>query len=94
MKVHPRLRGGLDRGYIVADAGVGSSPLTRGFEPLKPRTLASAGFIPAYAGVCALGAKEAQNSEVHPRLRGGLKAAVRQKIRRHGSSPLTRGFAR
>ena len=48
-------------------------------------------FIPAYAGNTRVRTLLASVMPVHPRLRGEHRFDARKCIRRHGSSPLTRG---
>ena len=48
--VHPRVRGDHKRKYPRAEVTDGSSPRSRGPQPMTPDTLADLRFIPAFAG--------------------------------------------
>ena len=69
----------------------GSSPLTRG-KPEAPASAGEAGgLIPAHAGKTPRASACRGRSRAHPRSRGENRYLVNRRLRRRGSSPLTRG---
>ena len=89
--VHPRLRGELLKTKVGTPAITGSSPLTRGTQPIAVRLNFPLRFIPAYAGNSGVLSLESVTITVHPRLRGELFGATKEVFWPCGSSPLTRG---
>ena len=69
----------------------GSSPLTRGKGGTDKRVHEGQGIIPAYAWKRSHHQVSAVRAEDHPRLRGEKRKGELVKLRRSGSSPLTRG---
>ena len=70
--VHPRLRGELFSLLALLARYSGSSPLTRGTQPLTSQKTIYRRFIPAYAGNSTGTTLAALSQSVHPRLRGEL----------------------
>ena len=88
---HPRSRGENAEVLYVGEDVIGSSPLTRG-KPGPTRTLAgSHGLIPAHAGKTVSENRASISIPAHPRSRGENIQPRFRRIRRPGSSPLTRG---
>ena len=90
-RAHPRLRGAdlITRHPFVE--GMGSSPLTRGGRMSRWRWGGVAGLIPAYAGRTCTAYSHSPAAGAHPRLRGADSSSHPARVRRVGSSPLTRG---
>ena len=89
--VHPRIRG--EREYVrgMADAGVGSSPHTRGTHGQDAGQYEFERFIPAYAGNAFSQEKQQFERAVHPRIRGERRNPPPTHRHVFGSSPHTRG---
>ena len=88
---HPRSRG--ENGGVPATAPVpeGSSPLTRGKQPVEDDKKLAWGLIPAHAGKTSNAAFVWSMLTAHPRSRGENCAWLGAFVRCVGSSPLTRG---
>ena len=69
----------------------GSSPRTRGTQPLVAAREARDRFIPAHAGNTRASTRHPQLSTVHPRARGEHPMMRAQNLLGCGSSPRTRG---
>ena len=88
---HPRSRGENILRQPARPGQGGSSPLTRGKRARAPRSVMSAGLIPAHAGKTATAGRRRRPRAAHPRSRGENRHWVGSRTRREGSSPLTRG---
>ena len=88
---HPRSRGENSTSRLVAAAGAGSSPLTRGKHPTPPRGVGERGLIPAHAGKTRARRLDGFTGWAHPRSRGENRVGPVLLRGRRGSSPLTRG---
>ena len=92
LRDHPRSRGEYRIGGKHAEAGQGSSPLSRGIRIDRDLSLRDIRIIPALAGntkprQCGDGAESD-----HPRSRGEYATAPYSHSPRGGSSPLSRGI--
>ena len=88
---HPRIRGEHITDKEPATPTQGSSPHTRGAQPVDRHADRPGGIIPAYAGSTLPGAPVDVVDQDHPRIRGE-HAADRQYLDSYeGSSPHTRG---
>ena len=72
-------------------SNAGSSPLTRGKQPVFLEALHQARLIPAHAGKTNKGGCYSFAYAAHPRSRGENDRPSIQRAMREGSSPLTRG---
>ena len=88
---HPRSRGENIRGPRPRNPDRGSSPLTRGKPGIMTCPRWSTGLIPAHAGKTQGLPRYACASTAHPRSRGENAPTRAHRLRRCGSSPLTRG---
>ena len=91
---HPRIRG---EHIPITDGGRGrdgSSPHTRGAQPLSPSLIIRARIIPAYAGSTTTSPPSSAPAADHPRIRGEHDASGIQGPFDAGSSPHTRGARR
>ena len=88
---HPRSRGENIGCLVGAIIVMGSSPLTRGKQPLAVRRVENTGLIPAHAGKTRFPGLLPLPRTAHPRSRGENISALPSSTRRMGSSPLTRG---
>ena len=88
---HPRSRGENPRSCSWAGRGMGSSPLTRGKQPIRRRGERLLGLIPAHAGKTSVLSCLVVAMRAHPRSRGENFGAGDVGARAAGSSPLTRG---
>ena len=89
--VHPRVHGELDHVVARARRRSGSSPRTRGTHPGEQAGKDRRRFIPAYTGNSSTVEALCHHNTVHPRVHGELRGSVDGAVRRHGSSPRTRG---
>ena len=91
---HPRIRGEHAPRVRVGDTAPGSSPHTRGAQPMADTPEEEDGIIPAYAGSTPSSPTKSQKRADHPRIRGehGYPNACSGTLR--GSSPHTRGAPR
>ena len=89
--VQPRSRGELIILGVTLCINLGSTPLARGTQILKPPRIGRARFNPARAGNSCKVQQNLLHLSVQPRSRGEL--AKRRKLRRlaQGSTPLARG---
>ena len=88
---HPRSRGENDERYIPLIHERGSSPLTRGKRPRRPRDVRGRRLIPAHAGKTRWPHPRGQGHRAHPRSRGENRCEECGVCDAAGSSPLTRG---
>ena len=88
---HPRSRGENAGTAALPPTTQGSSPLTRGKRPAERRGEGHPGLIPAHAGKTMTSARASFACRAHPRSRGENRILQRDRRRRDGSSPLTRG---
>ena len=88
---HPRSRGENGPCELPGVVRRGSSPLTRGKLARRPRQRGGEGLIPAHAGKTAPAHKGRGHTPAHPRSRGENRVGNKCRIRKLGSSPLTRG---
>ena len=88
---HPRSRGENIGCLVGAIIVMGSSPLTRGKQPLAVRRVENTGLIPAHAGKTPRRRTSSAALPAHPRSRGENIAGDYDRYREWGSSPLTRG---
>ena len=89
---HPRSRG--EYGFYVYFAlhGLGSSPLSRGIQPLFKCDSRPRGIIPALAGNTDSEYRNIVDFGDHPRSRGEYYFNLLILSTIHGSSPLSRGI--
>ena len=92
--VHPRTRGEQRRPDMMRLSRGGSSPHTRGTEPLAPEVQHLVRFIPAHAGNRAVVFGHSWCVSVHPRTRGEQPEYTAHRPEWDGSSPHTRGTVR
>ena len=88
---HPRSRGENRFDRMRLNPRQGSSPLTRGKQPLQDRRAQRHRLIPAHAGKTWVTASESLSGKAHPRSRGENEDCVGVLQCEVGSSPLTRG---
>ena len=88
---HPRSRGENSTSTLLAAAGAGSSPLTRGKHPMGDTQDPRPGLIPAHAGKTPSRSPRLSLDGAHPRSRGENTIKPLGNGRLQGSSPLTRG---
>ena len=69
----------------------GSSPLTRGAPGDNGARGRVDRLIPAHAGSTRVGRHQGRGGPAHPRSRGEHDEDLRDRVRKFGSSPLTRG---
>ena len=91
---HPRSRGENVVLSWAGEAGMGSSPLTRGKQRGALDRCKGIGLIPAHAGKTQRGVEVFQCTTAHPRSRGENAPPALSKALDTGSSPLTRGKPR
>ena len=91
MRAHPRSRGENDEAGKPVTDDDGSSPLTRGKQPVGDVFGVSGGLIPAHAGKTGVCHSSTWQRWAHPRSRGENMARLRFAAVICGSSPLTRG---
>ena len=91
---HPRSRGENPSAARPAKASGGSSPLTRGKLRVDKRQWVHRRLIPAHAGKTGHHRESHVARPAHPRSRGENLARASLRMRRRGSSPLTRGKRR
>ena len=92
--VHPRTRGEHKASEALDLYAAGSSPHTRGTQPVAFQSLADGRFIPAHAGNTQKCAKATSRPAVHPRTRGEHDPSQSHCQHEGGSSPHTRGTQR
>ena len=90
-QAHPRSRGENSSARKRPASASGSSPLTRGKQPIQVGALGSARLIPAHAGKTHPGSPPARPPQAHPRSRGENAVQKVEDGSTDGSSPLTRG---
>ena len=88
---HPRSRGENSSSARPGDLVCGSSPLTRGKQPVNNDPIVVIGLIPAHAGKTVARTKRPLAAGAHPRSRGENTASAACCGTTPGSSPLTRG---
>ena len=93
-EAHPRSRGENKGALIMAGYNWGSSPLTRGKQPLVRQNAARTRLIPAHAGKTASTTLVIVAGPAHPRSRGENVLPSPSVPPEAGSSPLTRGKLR
>ena len=89
--VHPRMRGERNKGLIVLENCIGSSPHARGTLAKSTRIFGSERFIPACAGNAIVWPVPPSVESVHPRMRGERTKHVLLGDQGSGSSPHARG---
>ena len=90
-RAHPRSRGENSSSARPGDLVCGSSPLTRGKQPVNNDPIVVIGLIPAHAGKTVARTKRPLAAGAHPRSRGENTASAACCGTTPGSSPLTRG---
>ena len=93
-RAHPRSRGEHNISRILSDAGLGSSPLTRGALNCFIEKAGECGLIPAHAGSTGGTCPLYRPTRAHPRSRGEHEHLEQALRALQGSSPLTRGAPR
>ena len=88
---HPRSRGENNPFRSRSTRPPGSSPLTRGKQPVSVALNATPGLIPAHAGKTVVSLDMWCCVPAHPRSRGENPCLFGRQGPLHGSSPLTRG---
>ena len=88
---HPRIRGEHRGAAIPSRSSAGSSPHTRGAQPLYELDAHGGRIIPAYAGSTYITPPPFSTSPDHPRIRGEHIDRGVLDDRAQGSSPHTRG---
>ena len=88
---HPRIRGEHDHAGVQREKRGGSSPHTRGAHGELHDEAGLARIIPAYAGSTRWPRSTYAWRRDHPRIRGEHERRQPRTLRRHGSSPHTRG---
>ena len=91
MPAHPRSRGENTASFFGSADTLGSSPLTRGKQPMVIPSVLWRGLIPAHAGKTTFRCDSTGIAWAHPRSRGENSAAFGWINGSLGSSPLTRG---
>ena len=91
MKDHPRIRGEHLRRRPFGAVEAGSSPHTRGAQPLFLAEGGDRRIIPAYAGSTTSVVPSVYAATDHPRIRGEHTQHACVEFPGHGSSPHTRG---
>ena len=91
LEAHPRSRGENDTAALLAGAGAGSSPLTRGKLLRALLGIVETGLIPAHAGKTRATSRDSLTLGAHPRSRGENFTNTPATRNPGGSSPLTRG---
>ena len=91
LSAHPRSRGENGRRSGPRRRRRGSSPLTRGKQPVGPRGPGVRGLIPAHAGKTDSHRRTGRWYRAHPRSRGENISPESSSTPKKGSSPLTRG---
>ena len=91
---HPRIRGEHDIGPRHFIGLVGSSPHTRGAQPVPDAGGQRRGIIPAYAGSTISFTTSSSMTPDHPRIRGEHAPPYPPGVPNEGSSPHTRGARR
>ena len=89
---HPRSRGEYAMCFLMAAAGFGSSPLSRGIRPPVRSGEPFSGIIPALAGNTTTATIPTGASTDHPRSRGEYADKIAPSVKKQGSSPLSRGI--
>ena len=89
--VHPRARGEQRASERLKSSLPGSSPRTRGTEPVFGPMVEYDRFIPAHAGNRPAPGTDRAQPSVHPRARGEQAAGEDAREVKAGSSPRTRG---
>ena len=90
-KVYPRPRGGTIGGCRMRRYGRGLSPPTRGNLGEEHVQMSPVRSIPAHAGEPQRQPAVFEERPVYPRPRGGTRDVRRDKLKRRGLSPPTRG---
>ena len=90
-RAHPRSRGENHIKRSGVSQTKGSSPLTRGKPPLRLRSSAAAGLIPAHAGKTDWRRPELWLHRAHPRSRGENPLVARRPCRARGLIPAHAG---
>ena len=93
-RAHPRSRGENSSSARPGDLVCGSSPLTRGKQPVNNDPIVVIGLIPAHAGKTEARTKRPLAAGAHPRSPGANTASAACCGTTPGSSPLTRGKRR
>ncbi len=88
---HPRSRGENENCSVLAVLTPGSSPLTRGKQPVRLDQVAPQRLIPAHAGKTFKHCGVPSGLRAHPRSRGENRMGRTTSQGACGSSPLTRG---
>ena len=88
---HPRSRGENPSWQRTRSRSPGSSPLTRGKQPLAKTGAFDKGLIPAHAGKTPCNPGRPGGGRAHPRSRGENRHELLDAGFHLGSSPLTRG---
>ena len=91
VRAHPRSRGENAVKALVNQRLEGSSPLTRGKQPVRLDQVAPQRLIPAHAGKTFKHCGVPSGLRAHPRSRGENTFSRKLNGRSDGSSPLTRG---
>ena len=94
MPAHPRSRGENTASFFGSADTLGSSPLTRGKQPMVIPSVLWRGLIPAHAGKTTFRCDSTGIAWAHPRSRGENAASTAARKVSLGSSPLTRGKRR
>ena len=90
-QAHPRSRGENASRSSKPMLIDGSSPLTRGKQPMQSRACTTPGLIPAHAGKTRPTKTPPAPTPAHPRSRGENSRIGMRPAFHRGSSPLTRG---
>ena len=90
-RAHPRSRGENTYAGEDRNLALGSSPLTRGKQPLAKTGAFDKGLIPAHAGKTVQARYWRAPARAHPRSRGENAGRTVDVLVAPGSSPLTRG---
>ena len=90
-RVYPRVCGGTSHSQSLPSINDGLSPRVRGNLRLKPARNGGGGSIPACAGEPGRARLSATPRKVYPRVCGGTRMAVPEKINQRGLSPRVRG---
>ena len=91
MPAHPRSRGENTASFFGSADTLGSSPLTRGKQPMVIPSVLWRGLIPAHAGKTTFRCDSTGIAWAHPRSRGENSIDQLAGKTNDGSSPLTRG---
>ena len=89
----PRVRGLQPPREYLSLAG-GSSPRVRGLPHHEAKRQDDVRIIPARAGFTRVSGDDPGQAQDHPRACGVYRTAIREELRREGSSPRVRGLRR